>query len=831
MSEIELLKRRLARERTARKQAEQILESKALELYKANESLRKLNESLESQIAMRTQDLQESEARYRNVIDEATDIIYSTNEEGYFTFINPKGSEAFGYGPNEILGKRYIDFVLDEYKADLFKYYTKFRDDGLTQDYFEFPIRSKSGKVHWIGQNVNRIEAKDGAFYYNAVARDITLRKTAEEELDKAQKSLVQSEVKYRSVLENLELGLMEVDTKGIIRRVYDRFCKMTGYSKEELIGKEAIATLVVEGYEHILKEQDQNRLNNQAGVYEIQVRRKDGKQIWVLISGAPFYNSNGDVIGSLGIHFDITDRKELESNLKIARQKAVDAQKAEQQFLANMSHEIRTPLNAIIGMSHLLNDTDLDEKQKEFVEILSDSATLLKGLVSDILDISKIDSGMAEANITHFDLRDFFSRLIKTFEIRAHDKGIKLVDDIQLADSCVVHADNQWLNQIFINLISNGIKFTSQGEVKLSVKKLKSAETSSLFYFEVSDTGIGMKESEIETIFTSFKQANTSVRTEFGGTGLGLSIASRLVSLLGGELEVESEEGKGSRFFFSLNIDTASSDVIPENVFKEYKITEDNDIKLLIVEDNLMNQKYISALLRKWKLSFDIAENGQQAVDKYKQQHYDLIFMDLSMPIIDGYEATNIIRSLPGDQIPIIALTASTFLSKKELALKAGMTDFLAKPFTPQELSQMLHKYLAKQPALSNQAQPKLSTNLLDRESLNAFYAGDNAAALDMFLTYTDVIDQEFQFLEQATAFKSSEEMRKQVHKMKPMFNMVGLTSVANECERLLTELPTMSIEELISRSQQVVEEARSKHGSVLAEIQRLNNMLNQNE
>lgn len=830
MSEVELLKRRLERERAARKQAEQILESKALELYKANESLRTLNESLEDQIQERTRDLQESETRYRNVIDQATDIIYSTDEEGYFTFINPKGSDAFGYSAAEILGQRYIDFVLEEYKEELFSYYTKFRDEGLTTDYFEFPIRSKKGDIHWIGQNVNRIELVDGRFYYNAVARDITLRKNAEEELQTAQKALAQSEVKYRSVLENLELGLMEVDTKGVIRRVYDRFCKMTGYSKEELIGKDAISTLVVEGFEDILRQQDQNRLERQSGVYEVQLRRKDGKHIWVLISGAPFYNRYGEVIGSLGIHYDITDRKELESNLTIARQKAVEAQKAEQQFLANMSHEIRTPLNAIIGMSHLLKDTELDDKQEEFVEILSDSAALLKGLVADILDISKIDSGMAEASETVFDLHTFTERLIKTFERRAEDKGISLHADIPCDKSCIVRSDKQWLNQILINLLSNAIKFTPTGTVSLSVRKLEEKDSSSRFYFEVSDTGIGMNQSEVTTIFTSFKQANKKVRTEFGGTGLGLSIASRLVSLLGGELEVESAEGAGSRFFFTLYLNTTNEQELVQVDADAFGILTDNKIRLLVVEDNLMNQKYISSLLHKWKIPFDIADNGQIAVEKYKLQYYDLIFMDLSMPVMDGYEATNAIRSLPGRNIPIIALTASTFLSKKQLALESGMTDFLAKPFTPEELSMMLHKHLSVQAPKPGDPVLENEVTSLDRNELKTLYADDHAYALDMFETYASVIDQELERLEEAVSGTDAEEVKKQVHKIKPMFTMVGLPSISALCEQVETVLSTASdLAPKLPLIERIIQDARSARQMIDQEIDRLHEKIKQ--
>ena len=823
MNEIELLKKRLAREQQARKEAERILEAKALELYQANESLKRLNESLEDQIYERTLALQESEAKFRNVIDQATDIIYTTDEEGYFTFINPIGSNAFGYSMEEIIGKRYIDFIPDEYKKELFAYYTKIRDQGSSNDYYELPIRAKSGETFWIGQNVNRIERLDGNFYYNAVARDITLRIRAESELEKARVALTQSEVKYRSVLENLDLGLMEVDNDGKIIRVYDRFCVMTGYTQEELIGRDALNTLIVPEFEKVLRTQDANRQKKESGVYEVQIRRKDGKRIWVLISGAPFYNENGDVIGSLGIHFDITDRKDLESNLKVANQKAIKAQKAEQDFLANMSHEIRTPLNAIIGMSHLLQDTQLDDKQDEYVEILSDSASLLKGLVSDILDISKIDSGKAEMNESTFELTDFANRLVKTFDQRAQEKGLRLSSSVTCDQRCIVKSDHQWLNQILINLLGNAIKFTQSGEVNLTIRLVKENEQSAQYHFEVQDTGIGMDPSERKKIFTSFKQANTNVRKEYGGTGLGLSIASRLVSLLGGELEVSTEEGVGSRFFFTLNLTTSKESLSRNSKIEDFAIERNADINILVVEDNIMNQKYISALLHKWKVNFEIAENGQQAVDKCSMYTYDMIFMDLSMPVMDGYTATNLIREMPGNHAPIIALTASTFLSKKELAMNAGMNDFLAKPFTPRELYRVIQKHVPPSDRTMNSGADDTPT--INRTTLSSLYGDDDEYALDMFQTYADVIDQEVGHLKEHRHDK--EAIRKQIHKMKPMFAMVGLDHISQLCAEIETNSTSMHLQDIITAADKVIMLVEQSRSTIIDEISRLNEKL----
>ena len=823
MTELDLLKRKLERERNARKEAEQILETKAIELFRANESLQKLNESLESQINQRTQDLQESEEKYRNVIDQATDIIYSTDEEGYFTFVNPVGSDAFGFSQDEILGKRYIDFVPDEHKPGLFEYYTEIKEGGVDNDYYEFPIKSKSGDLHWIGQNVNRVERANGEVYFNAVARDITLRKKTERELEEVRQALLQSEVKYRSVLENMDLGLMEVNTEGKIIRVYDKFCIMTGYTSEELLGKDAIETLIVKEFANVLKTQDENRLKGISEVYEVQLKRKDGKHIWVLISGAPFYNSHGDVIGSLGIHYDITERKQLEQNLEIQRQKAVKAQQAEQEFLANMSHEIRTPLNAIVGMSHLLKDSNLDGKQNEYVEILSDSANLLKGLVSDILDISKIDSGMAEVNESAFDLNKLLKTLLKTFAHRAEEKGLKLSYSLEGLEKAFVKSDRQWINQILINLLGNAVKFTHEGEIHLLVRKQQSEAQKNIFYFEVKDTGIGISKDEAGKIFSSFKQANTRVRKDYGGTGLGLSISSRLVSLLGGELELESEDGKGSSFFFSLHLQDASEDLIQPVSIVDYKMDAGRLMKVLVVEDNLMNQKYILTLLRKWNIQYDIADNGLVAVEKFKLNHYDMIFMDLSMPVMDGYEATRLIRSIDNKGVPIIALTASTFLSKKELALQSGMSDFLAKPFTPDDLSQMIRKHLLHIPQNDMGDTPANSIGQLNTVELDTMYGADHDHALDMFETYRSIVEDEMKVLIASVSDKDMEQSKRQAHKIKPMFSMVGLNALSKTCQDIERSAEENNVEIVEALSSQVERSVSDSMHLIDKEIARL--------
>ena len=397
-------------------------------------------------------------------------------------------------------------------------------------------------------------------------------------------------------------------------------------------------------------------------------------------------------------------NEKKLREEMAKSRKIAETASIAKSDFLANMSHEIRTPMNGILGMTELVLNTELSDDQRQYLDMVRQSAVRLLRVINDILDFSRVESGKMELDPTTFELHKSLYNSLKMFTLQADKKGIELLIQIAPNVPSQIYADSHRLLQILINLVNNAIKFTAKGTVLLEVTTTgKAIKNKHFIRFSVSDTGIGIPASKQKQIFESFSQADTTTTRQYGGTGLGLAISAQLASLFGSTIELSSTPGKGSAFWFDCVLPSSpeavedKTDLVSDH-FPELCTPENlSRISILLAEDEQINQLLAIALLEQLGLNVTTVTNGQDAVDQVVNYSYDLIFMDLQMPGIDGFEATRQIRLLEGEkgEIPIVALTAHALQKDREKCRKAGMNDFLSKPIENEQLKQLLCKYL----------------------------------------------------------------------------------------------------------------------------------------
>jgi signal transduction histidine kinase len=393
----------------------------------------------------------------------------------------------------------------------------------------------------------------------------------------------------------------------------------------------------------------------------------------------------------------EILERRKANHVAEKAKKRAEEADRLKSSFLANMSHEIRTPMNGIIGMADILRTTELTSQQEEYLDIIESSGKTLLAIINDILDLTKIESNQMTLEMLPFNLRDEIRNIIKLLENKASDKGLELGFEVEDTVPKIVNGDPVRTKQILLNLLSNGVKFTEKGHVKLLVSSLKDTSKVCKILFKVEDTGMGISRDSISKLFNEFSQSDTSITRKFGGTGLGLAISKKLTRLMGGEIGVESEPGKGSTFWFTIEFMKEDVEEAIEKV-KTQKMEPGINLRILLVEDNLINQKVAQFNLKQLGHTADLAENGKIAFEKFKNNTYDVILMDIMMPEMDGLEATKHIREWeekndvkPHEKIHIIAMTANALKGDKEKYLKNGMDDYISKPFQQEDLAAVL--------------------------------------------------------------------------------------------------------------------------------------------
>ncbi|GAA5317354.1 MAG: hypothetical protein AseanaTS_25590 [Candidatus Pelagadaptatus aseana] len=496
--------------------------------------------------------------------------------------------------------------------------------------------------------------------------------------------------------------ALLQIDESGQIIRVNQKACELFGYDKQALI-QQSIDQLVPEAIRHNHASYRQQYL---AGTRQklmdeerpdLMARHSSGTLIPVEINLASI--KSGDRTFPIASVRDVTERKKLERSLRKAKEEAEKASRKKSEFLANMSHEIRTPMNAVLGMASLLKDSKLSAQDSQYLDILSSSGETLLSVINDILDYAKVSEGKVVLDPSPFNIREFVNNITTPYRIE-HQGHITITDTIDADIPEQLIGDSARLNQIINNLLSNACKFTQEGEVNLNVVITAKTESRLVVAFNVCDTGIGIPADKIEKIFAQFEQADTSTTRLYGGTGLGLAISRKLANIFGGDITVSSTPGKGSCFTATIPLASVTTDTQPKSLTPPSELSDLAGMQVMLVEDNSVNIKVASALLNRLGVSCDVAHNGLQAVELYRRsgEKYQAILMDCDMPIMDGFEATRMIRDIEREeQRPhsnICALTAHALSELVEQCFIAGMDDHLAKPINPEELQSKLLSY-----------------------------------------------------------------------------------------------------------------------------------------
>lgn len=574
----------------------------------------------------------------------------------------------------------------------------------------------------------------------------------------------------YEAVVEDGSDIIFIVDFSGKILYHNSSVRETLGYRAKSLIGKSFFDFILPA----TLEEFKSNFLLSQKRAYsekvEFQFLCKDKTYRFLEFNAINLKKKKG-LQGLILDCRDITQRKnDAEELLKL--------QKAKEQFLANISHEIRTPINGIAGIAGLLSQNQNSEERETYLNAIRHSAENLKVIINDILDLASIESGKLKFEKIAFNLTDLLPSLISTFTFQAREKNISLQYTLEDSLNRFLVGDPVRLNQILINLIGNAVKFTHTGSIQVKCSVEKEQKNICWVKISVSDTGVGIPGEKLATIFESFSQADESVTRRYGGTGLGLTIARQLVELQKGKIDVKSKEHVGSTFTIVMPYVIGKATKLSKQNFKPKGASTDvaPNLRVLLVEDNDINRLYAKSILETWKCKTDIAENGLIAIEKLKSNFYDVILMDVQMPIMDGYEATKVIRTMthPLNTIPVVALTANATTNDIEKCLEAGMNDFVAKPFTPDDLYQKLFKKLK---ILPNQNIPKEERDkVFDLNYLRTISDNNQEFIREMVETFINSIPNLLRDMEESLANSEWSKVSRIAHQIKPSLTLMGI-------------------------------------------------------
>jgi len=670
---------------------------------------------------------------------------------------------------------------------------------ALRKDGTEFPAEA----------SIAKLEA-GGGHIYMAVVRDVSQRIHAEESLARAQ-----FEVAVTGALD----AIIIIDESGNILEFNPAAESTFGYRREHVIGKNMSDLIIPKNYRDAHRAGMRRYLETGFGPVlnkriEISALHASGAEFDVELAITTMDGSDGKIF--IGYLRDITERKRSASELVEAKERAEIANKAKSSFLAMMSHEIRTPLNGVIGILGMLQDSALDKEQKRLIRTGRQSGRALLGIINDILDFSKLEAGKLNLESIPFQPKNLFETVLSLAQAQAAGKKIDISYDIGDGVEPVLIGDPDRIVQILLNLASNAVKFTSAGFIKLKIEKLDKAKPPFTYRFSVIDSGIGISKEKQSDLFAEFATLDASYSRKFGGTGLGLAISKSLAGAMGGRIEVLSEPGEGSKFWFDLPLQHGDKESLPEE--REETLPAISDIansRILVAEDNLTNQLVVTAMLERMGCLVDVVANGAEAIKSVSHRRYDAVLMDVSMPELDGLEATKIIRARRDERasIPIIALTAYALDEDRQKALEAGMNDFVPKPISRSFLYQALVKHIDKRRELSNSSDSwQEDTSVLDVRKLESVVGGlDRELTAQIVNQFCADVEKYTTRLVAAAEADNSTDFEKATHGIQGVASMFGAETLYELSEKANTLIRQSHNEQAYKLSSEIMKSSQN--------------------
>ena len=770
------------------------------------------------------QKLRQSEERFRSLVANIPDVTWTARADGRTDYISPNIARVLGFTSEEMCGQPGEFWFARIEPGDGPRIMDAFRQlfaEGQPFD-VEYREQRKDGQWIWAHDRAYRTYERDGVRYADGVFSDITQRKRAEEvlreserfqERERAEEKVRESNELVRLVLDSVPEAVYGIDLRGNCLFCNPACLRLLGYrDAAELHGKNMHAVM------HHTRQDGMPYPVKECHIYEAFRRghgthkddeilwRSDGTHFPAEYWSHPMYR-RGNVVSTVVTFVDITERKRVEQVLREAKEAAEAANRAKSQFLANMSHEIRTPMNGVIGVSGLLLDSELTAEQRQYAGIVRSSGEALLKVINDILDFSKIEARKLTLEKTDFDLRAVLEDAVAVLAFKASEKGLALTSEIEPGTPTQLRGDPFRVRQVLVNLLGNGVKFTSQGKVAVRVQleeaRLEAAETgTATLRFTVSDTGIGFQQNHASTLFEPFVQADGSSTRRYGGTGLGLTIAKQLVELMGGQIGVESQEGKGSTFWFT-GVFEKQPRVLIAATEKAYTPCATSPLpqpppaaakhsRILLAEDNLTNQAVAKAMLSKLGHDADVVANGAEALQALREADYDLVLMDCGMPGMDGYAATRCIRAgqsgSHNSYIPIVALTADAMSGDRDRCLAAGMNDYLAKPVDLRSLARALEKWRnapSGRGELSARTETVLNQTVFHEEELVARLMGDKHLASKIIGGFLDDAPRQLCILKKMLGEGDADGARRQAHTLKGAASTISAGALRSLCSK----------------------------------------------